>query len=124
MLLIFVIKNTSVSSIAYTNVDFHIKSIDHMDIFMRRSLIYMFFFYGLLRGKPVSTIPKSIWMESYLNEKKTLRIIAALKQKYGSNLTEQKLKEDLEILSLPAGILDNINVILHIFIYTRKQQVK
>jgi hypothetical protein len=105
MLLIFVIKNTSVSSIAYTNVDFHIKSIDHMDIFMRR-------------------IPKSIWMESYLNEKKTLRIIAALKQKYGSNLTEQKLKEDLEILSLPAGILDNINVILHIFIYTRKQQVK
>jgi uncharacterized protein YjbI with pentapeptide repeats len=102
----------------HTGPQLKIESKSHWTKKMIESWIYLLFFHHTIEGKYKDSADNR-WRNLYLNEKKTLRRIAALKQIYGEKLTWERLAEELRKFTSANSIADLQPTHVSYFFYLR-----
>jgi uncharacterized protein YjbI with pentapeptide repeats len=88
---------------------------------MSKSLIYLNFFHYILTGRYVGAHEKHEIQRKYISEKKTLRIIALLKQVHKESLTERNIESEHRLFGSAAD-LSNLQQVLTAYFYLRARR--
>lgn len=78
---------------------------------MRKTFLYMFFFYFIIKGKYKNSLNNNSWKAEYISEKKILRIIAAISHIYRERLSVEMIRRKLENFQINDIYFSETNVI-------------